>query len=199
MGVSVVAACWNGRRGGIRTRARYRQSRTPRRMTALRGERSSSTQTRRGTHRGERATTPPDQNVTGRPSALLDEPWPRLHAMNVTTRCVSRRCVSPCGSGPYASPAPRCAAERVLWNPSRAAAAARREAAAHPKASATGANGRPAALAPEVADRIRTERAAGKSLAAIARELNATETPTVHGGAQWWPSTVRAILGRTHP
>jgi hypothetical protein len=33
-------------------------------------------------------------------------------------------------------------------------------------------------------------------LAAIARELNATETPTAHGGAQWWPSTVRAILGR---
>ena len=42
------------------------------------------------------------------------------------------------------------------------------------------------------------ERAAGKSLAEIARELNATETPTAHGGAQWWPSTVRAVLGRTH-
>lgn len=59
--------------------------------------------------------------------------------------------------------------------------------------------GRPAALAPEVADRIRSERAAGKSLAEIARELNATGTPTAHGGAQWWPSTVRVILGRTHP
>jgi DNA invertase Pin-like site-specific DNA recombinase len=58
--------------------------------------------------------------------------------------------------------------------------------------------GRPAALAPEVGDRIRTERAAGKSLAEIARELNLTGTPTAHGGAQWWPSTVRSVLGRTH-
>ena len=56
--------------------------------------------------------------------------------------------------------------------------------------------GRPAALPPEVADRIRTERAAGKSLAQIARELNAAGTPTAHGGAQWWPSTVRAVLRR---
>lgn len=56
--------------------------------------------------------------------------------------------------------------------------------------------GRPAALAPEVGDRIRTERAAGKSLAEIARELNLTGTPTAHGGAQWWPSTVRSVLGR---
>jgi hypothetical protein len=58
--------------------------------------------------------------------------------------------------------------------------------------------GRPAALAPDVADRIRTERAAGKSLAGIARELNATGTPTAHGGTQWWPSTVRAVLRRAH-
>ena len=46
--------------------------------------------------------------------------------------------------------------------------------------------GRPTALPPEVADRIRTARAAGRSLAQIARELNATGTPTAHGGAQWW-------------
>jgi hypothetical protein len=57
--------------------------------------------------------------------------------------------------------------------------------------------GRPAALAPEIADWIRTERAVGSSLARIARELNATGTPTAHGGAQWWPSTVRAVLRRT--
>lgn len=56
--------------------------------------------------------------------------------------------------------------------------------------------GRPAALAPAVADRIRSERTAGKSLAQIARELNAAGTPTAHGGSQWWPSTVRAILRR---
>jgi recombinase len=42
--------------------------------------------------------------------------------------------------------------------------------------------------------RIRTERAAGKSLGQIARDLNASNTPTAHGGAQWWPSTIRAVL-----
>ena len=57
-------------------------------------------------------------------------------------------------------------------------------------------NGRPAELAPEIADRIHTERAAGRSLAEIARELNASGTPTAHGGAQWWASTVRAVLRR---
>jgi hypothetical protein len=56
--------------------------------------------------------------------------------------------------------------------------------------------GRPTALAPDVVKRIRTERAAGKSLAQIARELNSNGTPTAHGGARWWPSTVRAILLR---
>jgi recombinase len=60
------------------------------------------------------------------------------------------------------------------------------------------ATGRPRALAPEIARRIRTERAAGRSLGEIARELNATETPTAHGGAQWWPSTVRAVLNRAY-
>ncbi|HEX7168597.1 MAG TPA: recombinase family protein [Acidimicrobiales bacterium] len=58
--------------------------------------------------------------------------------------------------------------------------------------------GRPTALVPAVAERIRTERAVGRSLAQIARELNATGTPTAHGGAQWWPSTVRAVLRRAH-
>lgn len=52
------------------------------------------------------------------------------------------------------------------------------------------------ALAPDLAERIRAERAAGKSLAQIARELNGNGTPTAHGGAQWWPSTVRAVLRR---
>ena len=28
------------------------------------------------------------------------------------------------------------------------------------------------------------------------RELNAAGTPTAHGGARWWPSTVRAVLDR---
>jgi len=63
--------------------------------------------------------------------------------------------------------------------------------------------GRPADLAPDVVKRIRTERAAGKSLAQIARDLNSSGTPTAHGGAQWWPSSVRAVLrrrnGQTRP
>jgi hypothetical protein len=56
--------------------------------------------------------------------------------------------------------------------------------------------GRPRALPREVVQRIRSERAAAKSLGQIARELNAGGTPTAHGGAQWWPSTVRAVLRR---
>jgi hypothetical protein len=54
--------------------------------------------------------------------------------------------------------------------------------------------GRPPAMPQEVIERIRAERAAGKKLAQIARDLNASATPTAHGGAQWWPSTVRAVL-----
>jgi hypothetical protein len=56
--------------------------------------------------------------------------------------------------------------------------------------------GRPVVVAPELVDRIRAERAAGKSLGQIACDLNATGTPTAHGGSLWWPSTVRAILRR---
>lgn len=56
--------------------------------------------------------------------------------------------------------------------------------------------GRPPSLAPEIVKHIRTEHAAGKSLAQIARDLNQRETPTAHGGHQWWPSTVRAVLAR---
>ncbi|MGH3064232.1 MAG: recombinase family protein [Gaiellaceae bacterium] len=56
--------------------------------------------------------------------------------------------------------------------------------------------GRPTTLAPDVVERIRVERAAGKSLAQIARDLNASGTPTAHGGRQWWPSTVRTVLVR---
>jgi hypothetical protein len=64
-------------------------------------------------------------------------------------------------------------------------------AQAHPAAP-----GRPAALAPELVNHIRAEHADGRSLRQIARDLNATGTPTAHGGAQWWPSTVRAVLRR---
>jgi hypothetical protein len=59
--------------------------------------------------------------------------------------------------------------------------------------------GRPAVLPPDVVKRIRAERVAGKSLAQIARDLNASGTPTAHGGRQWWPSTVRMVLARRSP
>ncbi|MGH3111744.1 MAG: recombinase family protein [Gaiellaceae bacterium] len=57
-------------------------------------------------------------------------------------------------------------------------------------------SGRPAVLPRELVESIRAERAAGRSLAQIARDLNASGTPTAHGGRRWWPSTVRAVLLR---
>ena len=57
--------------------------------------------------------------------------------------------------------------------------------------------GRPPGLVSDIVKRIRVERAAGKSLAEIARDLNSNGTPTAHGGRQWWPSTVRAVLSRS--
>jgi len=59
--------------------------------------------------------------------------------------------------------------------------------------------GRPAALASGVVARIRDEHAAGNSLGVIARGLTADQIPTAHGGVQWWPSTVRAILDQSEP
>jgi len=47
-------------------------------------------------------------------------------------------------------------------------------------------------------ERIRADHAAGKSLSRIAAELNADGTPTAHGGRQWWPSTVRAVIVRAN-
>ena len=55
-------------------------------------------------------------------------------------------------------------------------------------------SGRPAVLPPELVERISGDHAAGKTLAQIARDLNASGTPTAHGGRRWWPSTVRAVL-----
>lgn len=49
-------------------------------------------------------------------------------------------------------------------------------------------------LPDEVRRRIRDERTAGRSLAAIADGLNLDEVPTAKGGARWYPSTVRAVL-----
>jgi hypothetical protein len=54
--------------------------------------------------------------------------------------------------------------------------------------------GRPRVLAPDLVHHIRTEREAGRTLREIASDLNDRRVPTAHGGAQWWPSTVRAAL-----
>jgi hypothetical protein len=56
--------------------------------------------------------------------------------------------------------------------------------------------GRPTAVPDELVRHIRAKHAKGESIRQIARDLNASQTPTAHGGAQWWPSTVRAILRR---
>jgi DNA invertase Pin-like site-specific DNA recombinase len=54
--------------------------------------------------------------------------------------------------------------------------------------------GRLLSLPAPIRQRITADREAGRSLAAIARELNAERVPTAQGGRQWWPSTVRAAL-----
>jgi hypothetical protein len=56
--------------------------------------------------------------------------------------------------------------------------------------------GRPTVVPDQLVLHIQAEHVEGKSLRQIARDLNASQTPTAHGGAQWWPSTVRAVLTR---
>lgn len=56
--------------------------------------------------------------------------------------------------------------------------------------------GRPSGLPADVLARIHREHTEGVSLGGIARALNADGVPTGQGGAQWYPSTVRAVLGR---
>jgi DNA invertase Pin-like site-specific DNA recombinase len=57
--------------------------------------------------------------------------------------------------------------------------------------------GRPPAMSLYAIERIRRERAAGKSLAAIANGLNADRVPTAQGGRRWYPATIRHTLNRT--
>ena len=57
--------------------------------------------------------------------------------------------------------------------------------------------GRPPTMSPYAIERIRRERAAGRSLAAIANGLNADRIPTAQGGRRWYPATVRYTLNRT--
>ena len=67
--------------------------------------------------------------------------------------------------------------------------------AARPRAAPRRA-GRPPTLPPAVVDRIRVDYARGSTYGQIARTLTADGVPTAHGGRRWWPSTVRAVLGR---
>ncbi len=57
--------------------------------------------------------------------------------------------------------------------------------------------GRPQVLSPDLVTHIRAEREAGRSLRQIASDLNDQGVATAHGGARWWPSTVRSILARS--
>lgn len=50
-------------------------------------------------------------------------------------------------------------------------------------------------LPQQVVNRIVAERAAGMSLSSIADLLNDEGVPTARGGARWYASTVRAVLG----
>lgn len=57
--------------------------------------------------------------------------------------------------------------------------------------------GRPSGISDDLARRILRERAAGASLGAIARALNADGVPTAQGGVRWYPSTVRNVTERS--
>jgi DNA invertase Pin-like site-specific DNA recombinase len=54
--------------------------------------------------------------------------------------------------------------------------------------------GRPSSTPPVLADRIRAMRASGSTLQAICDTLNAEGVPTPRGGAQWRPTSLRAIV-----
>ncbi len=56
--------------------------------------------------------------------------------------------------------------------------------------------GRPSTMPKSVVNRIKRERAAGKSFAAIADGLNQDSVPTAQGGRRWYPATVRYTLSR---
>ena len=74
-------------------------------------------------------------------------------------------------------------------------AAERREAALARRPAVR--SGRKPSIPPRVLVRIRAAREAGRSYRQIAADLNASRVPTAHGGHQWWPSTVRALLARS--
>lgn len=73
---------------------------------------------------------------------------------------------------------------------------AQRRRAARREAESVAKPGRPATLPPQLVARVRAAHVGGASLAQIARDLNAKGVSTAHGGARWWPSTVRAVIRR---
>src|SRR5438045_492422 len=54
--------------------------------------------------------------------------------------------------------------------------------------------GRPQAIPPRLARRIRTMRNNGMTLAAICDKLNREGVATPHGGSVWRPTSLRAVL-----
>lgn len=54
--------------------------------------------------------------------------------------------------------------------------------------------GRPFSTSPELADRIRSLRRQGWTLQAICDALNSEGVPTPRGGAEWRPTSLRAVL-----
>lgn len=56
--------------------------------------------------------------------------------------------------------------------------------------------GRPRTTHDDIVERVVREYAEGKSMYAIARDLNADGVPTAQGGKQWAASTIRALLRR---
>jgi DNA invertase Pin-like site-specific DNA recombinase len=54
--------------------------------------------------------------------------------------------------------------------------------------------GRPSAIGPKLAQRIRRERKSGSTLREIADGLNAEGVPTPRGGRAWRPSSLEAVL-----
>jgi DNA invertase Pin-like site-specific DNA recombinase len=62
----------------------------------------------------------------------------------------------------------------------------------------TDRRGRPSSTPVSLADRIRAMRGAGATLQSICDTLNAEGVPTPRGGAEWRPTSLRAIV-RPHP
>jgi hypothetical protein len=63
----------------------------------------------------------------------------------------------------------------------------------------TGTLGRNRVLPDDFVRRLRTLTEAGIGSTQIARALNDANVPTAHGGAQWWPATIRKLARRTLP